>query len=62
MEHNDNPTEAPTMRDRIATLIAPLLRLSGFRFSKDYRHATHGPKAWIYRHVNTVQANHAAGL
>ena len=50
------------MRDLIATLIAPMLRLTGFRFSKDYRHATCGHKAWIYRHVNTVKANIAAGL
>jgi len=61
MDNKTAPKET-TMRDALATLIAPMLRLTGFRFSKDYRHATQGPKAWVYRHVNTVKANIAAGL
>lgn len=45
------------MRDRIASLLAPILRLTGFRFSKDYRWGTTRWHAFVYRHVNTVSAN-----
>jgi len=61
MDNKTAPKET-TMRDAMATLLAPVLKLTGFRFSKDYRHAVAGPKAWVYRHVNTVAANIKAGL
>lgn len=55
-------TKETTMRDAMATLLSPAMKLTGFRFSTDYRHAVSGPKAWVYRHVNTVLANSKAGL
>ncbi len=50
------------MRDTLATIIAPVLKLTGIRFSKEYRRAENGFKAFVYRNVNTVQANLKAGL
>ena len=50
------------MRDTLAIIITPVLKLTGFRFSKEYRHAERGFKAFVYRNVNTVQANLKAGL
>ena len=50
------------MRDMIANLIAPVMVVTGFRFSKEYRRAEHGWKAFVYRNVNTVHANLKAGL
>ena len=51
-----------TMRDMIANLIAPVMVVTGFRFSKEYRRAECGWKAFVYRNVNTVHANLKAGL
>jgi hypothetical protein len=45
------------MRDFNASLIAPALRATGFRFDKSYRHGDTKIKALIYRLVNTVKAN-----
>lgn len=50
------------MRDRMATLIAPVLKMTGFRFSKDYRWGTTRYHRIVYRMVNTIQANLNAGL
>ena len=45
------------MRDLTAALIAPLLRLTGYRFSKSYRHGTSAYHRAVYACVNTVRAN-----
>ena len=45
------------MRDFNAALIAPILRTTGFRFDKTYRHGDTKIKALVYRVVNTVAAN-----
>lgn len=50
------------MRTFLAALLVPVMKLTGFRFSKEYRHATCGWKAVVYTHVNTIQANLWAGL
>jgi hypothetical protein len=50
------------MRTLTAALITPALKITGFRFSKDYRWGTTGFHRVIYRCVNTVQANLWAGL
>jgi hypothetical protein len=50
------------MRDAIAMLLAPAMKVTGFRFSKEYRHAKSGFKAFVYRNVNTIAANLKAGL
>lgn len=50
------------MRDFNASLIAPLLKLTGFRFSKDYRWGTTLWHRIVYRCVNTIQANIRAGM
>ena len=50
------------MRDMIANLIVPVMVVTGFRFSKEYRRAECGWKAFVYRNVNTVHANLKAGL
>lgn len=50
------------IRDCNAILITPILYVTGFRFSKAYRH---GETRWhraVYACVNTVQANVWAGL
>jgi hypothetical protein len=50
------------MRDLLGTLMVPVLKLTGFRFSKDYRWETTKFHAFIYRHINVVAANIKAGL
>ena len=40
-----------------AHLITPILALTGFRFSKDYRHGTTFFKHLVYCFVDTVTAN-----
>jgi hypothetical protein len=54
------------MRHTIRTINAKLLILpmkaTGFRFSREYRHAKSGWKATVYRYVDTVGANLGAGL
>lgn len=47
------------MRNLNAQLIAPIMKLTGFRFSKEYRHAegTLTFKGIVYALVNTVKAN-----
>lgn len=47
-------------RTTIAAIIAPLMTLTGFRFSKDYRRADRGVKAIVYRLIDTVGANQIA--
>ena len=45
------------VRNLTAIVIAPALRLTGFRFSKDYRHKTTRYHAIVYATCNTVLAN-----
>lgn len=50
------------MRTITASLIAPLMKKTGFRFSKAYRQ---GETAWhrlVWATVNTVEANLKAGI
>ena len=45
------------MRSITARALAPIMRVTGFRFSRDYRH---GLTAWhraVYACVSTVEAN-----
>jgi hypothetical protein len=50
------------MRKIIGLITVPFLKLTGFRFSKDYRHGVTPFKAFVYKHVDTVSANLAAGM
>jgi hypothetical protein len=50
------------MRKLTAAILVPVMKLTGFRFSKEYRWADNGWKAFVYRHVNTIQANIWAGV
>lgn len=50
------------MRTFTAYLIAPALKVTGFRFSKDYRWGVSRFHRAVYACVNTVTANHIAGL
>jgi len=50
------------MRTFTAALIAPALKLTGFRFSKDYRWGTTIKHRLVYRLVDVVQANIWAGV
>jgi hypothetical protein len=39
-------------------MIAPILRVTGYRFDKSFRYANHGVKAFIFAHIlNTTAAN-----
>ena len=55
-------TEFKIMRTLIAKLIAPAMKVSGFRFSKDYRHGVSAYHRCVYRLVDVVAANYAAGI
>ena len=50
------------MRTFTAILLAPILRATGFRFSKEYRWGTTRFHRIVYRCVSTVEANVRAGL
>lgn len=52
------------MRGLLGTIIAPALKITGFRFSKQFRyeHEANTWRGFIYRHVDTVGANIKAGL
>lgn len=43
-------------------IISPVLYVTGFRFSKDYRHEATKFHALVYKFVNTTAANRVAGL
>lgn len=45
------------MRDFTAKMIAPILKVTGFRFSKDYRWGTTAYHRTVYAMVNTIRAN-----
>ena len=50
------------MKAVLTSLMVPVMKLTGFRFSKEYRMAESGFKAFVYRNINTVEANLRAGL
>jgi hypothetical protein len=50
------------MRTLTAAIVTPVLKLTGFRFSKDYRWGVSRFHRAIYRCVDVVQANLWAGL
>jgi len=50
------------MRNITAAIITPVLKLTGFRFSKDYRWGVSAWHRFVYRTCNTVQANLNAGM
>lgn len=46
------------MREFTATLVAPILRVTGYRFGKVWRKADRGFKAFVFARVlNTTVAN-----
>jgi hypothetical protein len=49
-------------RNFTAALVAPILIATGYRFSKDFRWGTSRGHRLVYALVNTVRANHIAGL
>ena len=57
-----NNKRSLNMRTITAALLVPFMKMSGFRFSKDYRRAIEGWKLFVFIHVDTVQANIWAGL
>ncbi len=46
-----------TVRNITASMLVPAMKLTGFRFSKEYRWGTTVTKRFVYRFVNTIQAN-----
>lgn len=50
------------MRNLTAKIIAPVLKITGFRFSKEYRWGVSRFHRAIYTVVNTVRANQLAGV
>lgn len=50
------------MRTIIAYLLVPVLKLTGFRFSKDYRCGTTLYHRMVYALVDVVTANIKAGI
>lgn len=50
------------MRQITASIIVPLMKLTGFRFTKDYRHGATLFHRVVYFTVDTVGANHKAGF
>ena len=50
------------IRITTAYAISPVLMLTGFRFSKDYRWGVSRFHRAVYAAVDTVAANHIAGL
>jgi len=45
------------MRNILATIISPILKITGFRFSKDYRWGTTRYHRMMFAIVSTVDAN-----
>lgn len=50
------------MRTVLGMLCVPVLLVTGYRFSKHFRHARAGWRAFVYRNVDVVGANLRAGL
>lgn len=51
-----------TIRKITACLLVPAMKLTGFRFSKDYRWGISRWHRFVYATVDTVGANWAAGM
>lgn len=51
-----------TMRTITAYMLVPAMKLTGFRFSKDYRWGISRWNRFVYATVDTVGANWAAGM
>lgn len=52
----------PTVRSLTASLLAPLLKLTGFRFSKQFRWGSTRAHRLVFALVDTVAANQKAGI
>ena len=50
------------LRNMTAYLISPVMKVTGFRFSTDYRWGTTRFHRAVYAVCNTVTANYAAGM
>jgi hypothetical protein len=50
------------MRTITATLVAPVLKATGYRFSKNFRWGTTLGHRVVFALVNTIEANRKAGL
>jgi hypothetical protein len=50
------------MRAAVAMILVPVMKLTGFRFSKSYRREETLYHKIVYRMVDTVGANLRAGL
>lgn len=48
------------MRETLAIIAAPLLRITGYRFSKRYRWGTTAWHRMVYRLINTIECNRLA--
>lgn len=55
-------TNTEATMNAINMILVPMMKLTGFRFSKEYRWGTTPFKAFVYRHIDTVAANVRAGL
>ena len=51
-----------TIRTNNAIILTPVMRLTGFRFSKSYRRGDTKLHSFIYAVVDTVSANIQAGI
>jgi hypothetical protein len=49
-------------RTTAAAILVPVMKITGFRFDKNYRHGTTRRHAMVYAWVDTVKANIWAGL
>tara|TARA_Y100000816_G_C25944753_1_gene492789 strand:- start:633 stop:836 length:204 start_codon:yes stop_codon:yes gene_type:complete len=61
ISHQQNKRKVKTMRKLNAAILAPVMKLTGFRFSKDYRHGSTLFHKAVYACVDTVGANMKAG-
>ena len=50
------------MRNVTAMMLVPVLKMTGFRFSKEYRWGTTRYHRTVYALVNTIKANMEAGM
>ena len=59
---NANTNQEETMRNVTAMMLVPVLKMTGFRFSKEYRWGTTRYHRTVYALVNTIKANMEAGM
>jgi hypothetical protein len=62
IEYKRNNRGAKQMRKLAAAILAPAMKLSGFRFSRDYRHGLTLFHRVVYSCVDTIGANIKAGM